>query len=180
MDDSPAILSIAEALRADARSHMRHSSDFSAENLGTLRLLSTLLTPPLLCSLVHRIAHRLWVAGLHAPSRALARLNLLVHKAWISPDSRIGAGLYIPHTAGIVFEGHAGRDLVLFANCLVGAGPALRGRPVLGDGVVIGAFAVVTGGVRIGDGARLAPGSVVDVDVPDGCMAASIQRRRGT
>jgi serine O-acetyltransferase len=172
--------SLAAELRADALAHMRHSADFSARKPGALRMLSTLATPPLLCSLLHRVANRLWDARLHGLARGVARFNLRVHKAWIAPDSRIGPGVYIPHTAGIVFEGHAGSGLVLFANALVGQGRALRGRPVLGDGVIVGAFAVVTGGVRIDDHARLAPGSVVDVDVPSGCMAASIQRRRGT
>jgi serine O-acetyltransferase len=154
-------------VRTDARAYMRHAADFASQGGGVLRLLSVLLTPPLLCSLLHRMAHALWCRDRHAASRCVARLNYRIHKAWISPDSRIGPGLYIPHTAGVVFDGIAGSDLTLFANALVGRTHAQPpARPHLGHDVIVGAFSVVSGGVTIGDGVRIGPGSVVETDVP--------------
>jgi serine O-acetyltransferase len=158
---------VLDNLRADARAYMRHAADFAEQGGGALRMLSVMLTPPLLCSMLHRIAHALWRRDRRAASRWTARLNYRIHKAWISPDSRIGPGLYIPHTAGVLFDGSAGRDLILFANAVVGrTHAALPARAELGDDVTVGAFAVLTGGIRVGNGARIGPGSVVACDVP--------------
>jgi serine acetyltransferase len=164
---------IARCLREDALAYMRHSADFALERQGILRLASVLLTPPLLCSLLHRVAYALWSRRLRAAARAVARANFRIHKAWIAPDAAIGPGLYIPHTAGVLFDGRAGSGLTLFANALVGRGAADHRAPRLGDDVTVGAFAIVTGGVSIGDGARIGPGCVVGHDVPARCVTVA-------
>ncbi len=51
------------------------------------------------------------------------------------------------------------------------------GLPELGDDVFIGAGAVVVGPVKIGDGARIAPNSLVLQDVPAGATAVGVPAR---
>lgn len=51
------------------------------------------------------------------------------------------------------------------------------GAPVVGNDVFIGAGAVVVGPVKIGDGARIAPNSLVINDVPAGATAIGVPAR---
>lgn len=51
------------------------------------------------------------------------------------------------------------------------------GAPVVGNDVFIGTGAVVVGPVKIGDGARIAPNSLVTNDVPAGATAIGVPAR---
>jgi len=152
-----------EVLRLNRADAVRAATLFGRPP-GRLTRLSFLLSPPGLCAALHRLAHWLWQRELRRCARGLAGVNHLLHKAAIHPACRIGAGLYIPHTAGVVFRGHAGRDLTLFARAVVDAGAAHAASPRLGDGVTIGAGAVVLGAVQVGSGAKLAPLAVLRTD----------------
>ncbi|MDP4021773.1 serine acetyltransferase [Methylobacterium sp. NEAU 140] len=109
--------------------------------------------------------------------RVTAWLLWLVNGWWtgadIPPSSRIAGGLFLPYPYGAVIAGAVGRDaafgvqasiggLLKEPDSDVGGGPGL---PVLGDGVVLEAGALVLGAVRVGDGARLGPRVVVLKDV---------------
>ncbi|WP_281421535.1 DapH/DapD/GlmU-related protein [Thermus brevis] len=50
--------------------------------------------------------------------------------------------------------------------------------PVIGDGVWIGAHAIILRGVRIGDRAVIAAGAVVTKDVPPGEIWGGVPARR--
>lgn len=53
-----------------------------------------------------------------------------------------------------------------------------RVRPVrIGNNVMIGAFCVIAPGVTIGDGASIAPGTIVNRDVPAGAIVTGNQMR---
>jgi len=88
----------------------------------------------------------------------------------------VGPGLRIYHF-GNVFV-HA--DVKIGANCTLRQGVTIGNRheggpvPVLGDGVDLGAYAQVLGGVRIGNGAKIGAMSVVLCDVPPGATAVGI------
>jgi len=51
------------------------------------------------------------------------------------------------------------------------------GTPVIGNDVFIGTGARILGGVKIGDGARIAANSVVLTDVPAGATAIGVPAR---
>jgi len=51
------------------------------------------------------------------------------------------------------------------------------GRVEIGSGVLIGANCTILAGVRIGDGATVAAGSLVNRDVPPGVLAAGVPAR---
>ncbi len=71
------------------------------------------------------------------------------------------------------------------SNCHIGAGAVLAGvieppsaRPVvIGDGVLIGANAVVLEGCRVGDHGVVAAGAIVTADVPAGAVVAGCPAR---
>lgn len=82
----------------------------------------------------------------------------------------IGPGLLILHPSlGVVISGHAviGRDLVLTGGNRIGARP---GTPevglTIGDGVNLGASAIILGPGVIGDRASVGAGSVLIGDAP--------------
>ena len=48
-----------------------------------------------------------------------------------------------------------------------------RKAPRIGADCLIGAGAVLVGGIRIGNGAKIGAGAVVSRDVPDGCTVVA-------
>lgn len=111
--------------------------------------------------------------------RLLFGLIRNVYSIELPRDTKIGQRLWIPHPAGIVITGQAeiGDDCLILQNVTIGLG-GLGGRkrrgpfaPRIGNGVEIGAGAVVIGGITVGDGARIGPNAVVWTDVPAGGTA---------
>ena len=112
--------------------------------------------------------------------RTSAWLLWLINNWWtgadIPPSSHIAGGLLILNPYGSVIAGAVGRDVAFGTQASIGGllkepdrdiggGPGL---PVLGDGVVMEAGAIVLGAVRIGDHARIGPRSIILKDVePD-------------
>lgn len=93
--------------------------------------------------------------------------------------TKVGRRLWIPHPAGIVITHQAeiGDDCLILQNVTIGLG-GHRGRkrppphaPRIGNGVEIGAGAVLAGGIVVGDGARIGPNAIVVSDVPPGATA---------
>lgn len=174
----------------DIDAYAEHAADLAGRRAGRLRRISSFLTPPLSCAFFYRLSHWLWNRDCHKSAYLLGLINYLLHKADISPAAHIGAGLYIPHTVGIVFHGHAGDDLALFAHAIVcasGARPALSNPgpacPQLGNRVTVGAFSVVTGPVLIGDGVKIGAAAVVIEDIVQGAVgtgAMPMVRRRAS
>lgn len=80
-------------------------------------------------------------------------------------EARTGPGAVVEH--GVI----VGSDVVVGPNAVVLAAEAGSPSPTrLGDGVAIGANATILGGVDVGIGARIGPGSVVARSVPAGAI----------
>ena len=161
-------------ISADLTQYMTHSEHFSDRKTGLLRKVSVLCTPCLMCCMLYRMSHWLHERGWGGCAQVVALANFVVHKAAINPRSSIGGGLYIPHPVGVVFDGRAGERLTLFARATVsgdgmGRGSLDRGahdRPTLGEDVVVGAHAVIAGGVAVGDGTIIGANAVLMTGVP--------------
>jgi len=147
--------------------------------LGMLVALWLLVAVPSSVLLARRHRHNgawwaLYVLGLHAafaplyrsfrvsmgagtlPSRMIALLYqvlTLAAGAEIPLGVKIGDGLLLGHTAGVVMNGLA----VLGEDCTVGPGVVIGS----GRNVYIGANAVIAGDAVIGDGTTIGAGSVV-------------------
>lgn len=126
----------------------------------------------------YRIAHWLWkqerdVLAFHLQSRMSELFAIDIH-----PAAQIGAGVFIDHGTGIVIgeTAQVGDDVSMLQGVSLGGTGKERGdrHPKIGRNVLLGAQAKVLGNITVGDGAKIAAGSVVLHPVPAGCTAAGV------
>jgi serine O-acetyltransferase len=97
----------------------------------------------------------------------------------IPKSAVIGPGFRVFHFGGVVVH----PATVIGANVTIGHGVTLGVReredeaPTIESDVVLGAYAQVLGGVKIGRGAKVGAMSVVLSDIPSGARAAGIPAR---
>jgi serine O-acetyltransferase len=86
-------------------------------------------------------------------------------------STTIGKGFYIGHFGGIVVNGGVifGDNVNISQGVTIGQinEGRLKGNPMIGNNVWVGANAVVVGGIKIGNNVSIAPCSFVNFDVPD-------------
>lgn len=126
----------------------------------------------------YRVAHWLWnqeryPLALYLQSRISEAFDVDIH-----PAARIGKGILIDHGTSVVIGETAvvGDDVsMLHEVTLGGTGKESGNRhPKVGNGVLIGAGAKILGNIRIGDGSKIAAGSVVLNEVPPHSTVAGI------
>lgn len=95
-------------------------------------------------------------------------------------ETQVGRRFVIEHFGGVIISG----DAVFGDDCIVRNGVAVglkttgvRGAPVFGDRVDIGAGAKVLGPVRIGDDVAIGANAVVIHDVPPNSIAVGVPAR---
>lgn len=118
---------------------------------------------------------------------ALYRLfSELVVGTELRPETRVGPGLTIYHGYGLVVNDavQIGQNVTLRNGVVIGNKVPDGPCPVLEDLVVVGANAVIIGGLTVGAGAQIGAGAVVTRDVPPGAVVvgnpARIIDRQGT
>lgn len=96
------------------------------------------------------------------------------HGGYVGPDTVFAGEPSLPHGLhGIFISRYAavGRDCRIYQNVTIGE---VDGKaPAIGDGCLIGAGAVLVGGIHIGSHVRIGAGAVVCSDVPDNCTVVS-------
>ncbi|MEM6552981.1 MAG: serine acetyltransferase [Planctomycetota bacterium] len=110
--------------------------------------------------------------------RALHRRVRNVYGIELPYSAKLGRRVVVEHQSGIVIHGNA----VIGDDCVIRQGVTMGVRhesepdqaPVLGQGVSVGAGAVIIGGITIGDGANIGANAVVLKDVPPGSTAVGI------
>lgn len=121
---------------------------------------------------LHRMSHRLWRRGHKLSARFLSHVTRFFTGIEIHPGATIGRRFVIDHGMGIVIGETAeiGNDVMLYQGVTLGGKSMERRKrhPSLGDGVVVGAGAILLGPVEVGAGARIGAGAVVVNDVPPG------------
>jgi serine O-acetyltransferase len=147
---------------------------------STLEVL--LCYPGVHALLVHRVAKRLWTAGLHVPARFVSHLGRFLTGIEIHPGATVGRRVFIDHGMGVVIGETAeiGDDCTIYQGVTLGGTSLVRGskrHPTLEAGVVVGAGAKVLGGFTVGAGARVGSNSVVVKTVPPGATAVGIPAR---
>jgi len=126
----------------------------------------------------HRFAHALWHEGrrdfaLFLQSQASRTFAVDIH-----PAARFGQGIMIDHATGFV----VGETAVVGNNCsflhavtLGGSGKETGNRhPKIGENVLVGAGAKILGNITVGEGSRIAAGSVVLRNVPPHVTVAGV------
>lgn len=100
------------------------------------------------------------------------------HGGYIGPDTVIKDNLSLPHGLhGIFISRYAqiGENCCIYQNVTIGE--VDRGAPVIGNHCLIGAGAVIIGGIKIGNAVKIGAGAVVSTDIPDNCTVVSAPMR---
>ena len=121
-----------------------------------MKLLRTPLT------IIYRVMFKLseWLCGIMLPYTV-----------------RVGRRVRLEHFGGMILVAHAiGDDVILRQNTTLGIATLgdLTARPVIGNGVEVGAGAVIIGAVHVGDGAIVGANAVVIRDVPPGAVVGGV------
>ena len=126
----------------------------------------------------YRFAHSLYKLDRRLMAFHLQNRSSELFGVDINPAARIGSGIMLDHGTGFV----VGETAVIGNNCSILHGVTLGGtgkssedrHPKIGDRVLIGAGSSILGNIRIGDGAKIAAGSVVLKEVEDNCTVAGV------
>lgn len=133
--------------------------------------------PALHAVAVHRLGSWIHRTPLPLPFRLTAKAvhhtaSFLTHALWgieISAGADIGGGLYIGHTGAVIIGPvKMGRDCSVSERVTIGRrtdGQGKSGLPEIGDRVWIGTGSVLFGDIQIGDGASIAPLTMVGRNV---------------
>jgi serine O-acetyltransferase len=130
---------------------------------------------------LHRLAHRIWLAGWTTLARFVSHVARFLTGIEIHPAAKLGPGLFIDHGMGVVIgeTAEVGEDVTIYQGVSL-AGTSLKREkrhPTLGNNVVVGAGAKIIGGFKIGDGSRIGAGSVVVREVPPNSVVVGVPGR---
>ena len=106
--------------------------------------------------------------------------NLIIFGIEVTPRCSIGGGLFLPHTSGTVIgAARIGENVTIFQGVTIGAKYAdlyftASSRPIIENGVMLGAGSKVLGGIIIGAGALVAANSLVIDSVPAGVTVIGV------
>ncbi len=168
------VLSRLSVFREDVRAIMRN--DPAAHSI-----FEVLLYPGLHAVTIHRLAHKLWQAGLPFVPRLLSQLARFFTGIEIHPGARIGQGFFIDHGMGVVIgeTTEIGDYVILYQGVTLGGTGKQGGKrhPTLGNNIVVGVGASVLGAITVGEGARIGGGAVVVKDVPAYSTAIGVPAR---
>ena len=131
---------------------------------------------------LHRFAHIIHRAGLRFPARLISAVSRFLTGIEIHPGARIGPGFFIDHGMGVVIgeTTEIGSDVTLFQGVSLAGNGKDRGQkrhPTLGDHVLVGAGAKILGNIRIGEGVRIGANAVVLQSIPSHCTVVGIPGR---
>lgn len=131
--------------------------------------------------LLHRLAHRIYRAGVPLVPRLISQASRFFTGIEIHPGARIGRRFFIDHGMGVVIgeTTEIGDDVLLYQGVTLGGTGKEKGKrhPTIGNRVVIGTGAKVLGNISVGEGVRVGAGSVVIRPVPANSTVVGIPGR---
>jgi serine O-acetyltransferase len=160
---------VAQELRRDVAA--ARERDPAARGVARLEILAT--WPGIHALLAHRIAHRLYGAGVPLLPRLMALVSRAFTGIEIHPAARIGPALFIDHGTGVVIGETAeiGENVTIYQGVTLGGTGFASGKrhPTVQDNVTIGSGAKLLGPITVGHGAKIGANTVVITDVPPNC-----------
>ncbi len=152
------------------------SRDPAAAGVGAVQIL--LAWPGVQALLAHRLASRLFHAGLRLPARLIALVTRSLTGIEIHPAAEIGPGLFIDHGMGVVIGETAkvGEDVTIYQGVTLGGTGFATGKrhPTVENCVTIGSGAKLLGPIVVGHGAKIGANTVVIHDVPPNSTVVGI------
>ncbi len=135
-------------------------------------LIEVLLCYPGLHALaIHEISHWLWNRKkLRLLARLISQFSRFLTGIEIHPGATLGKGIFIDHGMGIVIGGTAivEDNVTLYHGVTLGGTGKDRGKrhPTIRKNSVVGTGAKLLGPIVIGEGVRIGAGAVVLKDIP--------------
>jgi serine O-acetyltransferase len=142
-------------------------------------IFSPRFMPVLLC----RLSHLLYLSKVTPIAKAVSLINFIFFGLEVGIKCKIGKGLFIPHTSGIVIGAFSiGENAIIYQGVTIGAREldflySESSRPIIGNDVIISTGAVILGAVTIGDRSRIGANSVVLSSIPEDALAAGAPAR---
>lgn len=128
--------------------------------------------PGLHALIVHRLCHWLWCKQLKWLARFISSISRLFTCIEIHPGAKIGRRLFIDHGVGVVIgeTTEIGNDVTIYQGATLGGNKLEKGKrhPTIGNGVIIGAGAILLGNFEVGDNAKVGANVVITKPVPSG------------
>ena len=126
----------------------------------------------------YRVAHGFWRQGRKIMAYHLQNRSTELFSVDIHPAAQFGHSIMLDHADGLV-AGETSRVgngcSILHGVTLGGTGKKHKDRhPKIGENVLIGAGAKILGNIKVGNGARIAAGSVVLKEVLPNCTVAGV------
>jgi serine O-acetyltransferase len=138
---------------------------------GILKVLLTDGTPAMIWYRMMQWARRWRLSPLEM---LFNRCNTIFCSCIIGRGAEFGPGFVLIHSLGVVINGNVrgGSNIKIEHQVTIGA--EKRQSPVIGDGVFLGAGAKILGPITIGNGVRVGANAVVVKDVPEDCTVVGI------
>lgn len=161
-------MNIIRLLRQDL---VRLSEDYEQKTASVQywKIIHPRFFPVIIIRLSHFFYQSVWLRPL---SYILVWVNLIIFGIEVTPRCSIGGGLFLPHTSGTVIGAASiGENVTIFQGVTIGTRhPDLlfnvSNRPIIEDGVMLGAGSKVLGGIIVGAGASVASNSLAIDSVP--------------
>lgn len=120
--------------------------------------------------IAYRLAHVFYLAKIPFLPRLISQVTKFFTGIEIHPGATIGKGLFIDHGMGVVIgeTSIVGDNVTLFQGVTLGGTGKEKGKrhPTLGSNIVVGTGAKVLGNIKVGDGVMIGANAVVVKDIP--------------
>jgi len=146
-------------------------------NTSGRSILKALCTDGTFAMIVYRLMQASQRLRLVPLSMLFNKLNVVFGQCIIGRGADFGAAFVLVHSQGIVINSsvRGGSNIRLEHQVTIGAEKGES--PAIGDDVFIGAGAKIVGAVCVGNGVRIGANAVVVDDLPDGVTAVGIPAR---
>jgi serine acetyltransferase len=146
-------------------------NDAKFNHIGLSGLIKSLLFPTPFNAVVW-VRFYLWLEKIHFPTFIAYRYLLHIHGLEFAKNVKIGEGLRIPHSRGVLFTKgtRIGKNCSIYGN--VRFTRNYDNVPSIGDNVLIGDSVVLTGKGNIGNNVIIGAGSVVTKTFGDNVIIA--------